>query len=132
MTYDDELREYEDMKEDKIRSYMDHDRRSGAATRCGVSFHYYDGELETVEVEDPDELLAAYQAKWLEELSDDADPILERILAHCWLIQHKAAFEKENAKRKDDGLLPRIPLIEAIHLCADCEAFLEDLIEPLA
>jgi hypothetical protein len=129
MTYDDE---YEDMKEDKIRSDMDHDRRSGSVTRRGVYFHYYDGELDDVEIVDPDELLAAYQARWLEELSEDADPVLERILAHCWLIQHKAEFEAENAKRKDDGLMPRIPLIEAVHLCADGAAFLEDLIDPFA
>ena len=54
------------------------------------------------------------------------------ILAYCWLERKKARVAELHKKMTEQGVLPRIPRIEVICLSAECDEFLEDLIDPSA
>ena len=122
------MSERDEMREDKIRQYMEDDARTRIEEGHGVRFVYYDGDLESAEIEDPEELLAHFESEWLEKLQDDDDEEIEMILAYCWLERKKKRVAELHEKMKADGVMPRIPRIETICLDASCDEFLENLI----
>ena len=122
------MSERDEMREDKIRAYMEDDARTRIEEGHGVRFAYYDGELESAEIEDPGELLAHFEVEWLEKLVEEDDEEIEMILAYCWLERKKKRVAELHKKLKEQGVMPRLPRIEAICLSADCDQFLEDLI----
>ena len=128
MTCDD----HDELREDKISSYMEDDARTRVGEKCGVRFVYYDGDLENADIEDPDALLGHFEQEWLEKLAEEDDEEIEMILAYCWLERKKARVAELHKKLTEQGVMPRIPRIESICLSADCGEFLEDLIDPFA
>ena len=124
MTCDD----LDEMREDKIQQYMDDDRRTRVEEEHGCRFQFYDGELEDVDIEDPEELLAHHECEWLERLRDADDEEIEMILAYCWLERKKARVAELHKKLKAEGVTPREPKPELIELDASCEEYLQDLI----
>ena len=128
MTCDDR----DEMRADKIRSYMEDDARTRVSEKCGVRFVYWDGDLESAEIEDPGELLVHFEVEWLEKLAEEDDEEIEMILAYCWLERKKSRVAELHKKLTEQGVMPRLPRIEAICLSAECDQYLEELIEPFA
>lgn len=126
MTCDDR----DEMREDKIRQYMEDDDRTRIEEKDGVRFQYYDGELEEAEIEDPGDFLACHESKLLTELQDEDDPLIQTILSYCWVEQRKWSQEQENLEREKKGQIRLPHAIERIHLNLDCITYLEELIDP--
>ena len=125
MTCDDDR---EEMRNDKIRAYMEDDARTRVEENHGVRFEYYDGYLEEVDIVDIDNFLGWHESELLEKLQDDEDEDIEMILAYCWLERKKARLAELDKKTKEEGGTPRLVKIESIVIERSHGEFLEELI----
>ncbi len=122
------MSERDEMRDDKIRQYMEDDARTRVEKENGVRFEFYDGYLEDVEIEDPEEFLANHECDLLVQLQDENDDDIEMILAYCYLARKKARQAEDQKKAKEMGTVPRIPKVENICLESDQDDFLKDLV----